>query len=178
MRIHSTIQDSIVDGPGLRYVVFVQGCSHNCRGCHNPATHDYDGGRDAAVEDLVAEMRQNPLCEGLTLSGGEPFDQAWECSLLASRARIEGKTVWTYTGYGLDYILRQARRSVPWALLLHHTNVLVDGPFVESLKSYDAKFRGSTNQRLIDVPKSLEAGEVVLWEPEEQDLGHFEVPES
>lgn len=178
MRVHNTIQDSIVDGPGLRYVVFVQGCSHNCKGCHNPGTHDYNGGKEAAVDDLVAEMLQNPLCEGLTLSGGEPFDQAWECSLLASRAKLAGKTVWTYTGYKWGYLLRQARRSVPWVLLLYHTDVLVDGPFVEGLKSYDAKFRGSTNQRLIDVKKSLEAGEVVLWEPEEKDLGQFTVPES
>lgn len=178
MRMHSTIQDSIVDGPGLRYVVFVQGCSHNCRGCHNPETHDYDGGREVTVEDLATEMLQNPLCDGLTLSGGEPFDQAWESSMLASRAKMAGKTVWTYTGYSWETIQRRARCSVVWSLLLSHTDVLVEGPFVESLKSYDAKFRGSTNQRLIDVPKSLEAGEVVLWEPEEKDLGHFEVPES
>lgn len=178
MRIHNTIQDSIVDGPGLRYVVFAQGCSHNCNGCHNPETHDYDGGREVSVDDLAAEMLQNPLCDGLTLSGGEPFDQAWESALLASRAKMAEKTVWTYTGYRWEYIRRRSRYSVAWTLLLVHTDVLVDGPFVESLKSYDVKFRGSTNQRLIDVHKSLEAGEVVLWEPEEKYLGHLEVPES
>jgi anaerobic ribonucleoside-triphosphate reductase activating protein len=130
------------------------------------------------VDDLVAEMLQNPLCDGLTLSGGEPFDQAWECTLLALEAAKAGKSVWVYTGYTWEHIKRLAGFDNDWDALLIATDVLVDGPFVESLKSYEAKFRGSTNQRLIEVSPSLWTDEPVLWEQEEKDLGHFEVPES
>lgn len=175
MRIANFTHDSIVDGPGLRFVVFVQGCSHNCPRCHNPDTHNPDGGREVSCLSLVEEMLKNPLCEGLTISGGEPFDQADETARLALWAQLKDKTVWTYTGYRFEELLMREDPMV--GSLLHCTDVLVDGPFVESLKSYEAKFRGSTNQRLIDVPKSLEQGCVVLWEPEYEQL-RFEVPES
>lgn len=177
MRIANFTYDSIVDGPGLRFVVFVQGCSHNCPGCHNPDTHDPDGGREVDVLHLVEEMMQDPLCEGLTISGGEPFDQAAETSRLALWAQLKDKTVWTYTGYRFEDLLK---REDPFAgSLIRCSDVLVDGPFVQSMKSYEAKFRGSTNQRLIDVQKSLEEGKVVLWEPEPTyEQLRFEVPES
>ena len=175
MRIANTVSDSIVDGPGLRFTVFTQGCPHRCPGCHNPDTHDPAGGREAAVEELAEKLLSNPLTDGLTLSGGEPFCQAAECARLAAIAREKGLNVWTYTGYTYERLIAG---EVPGAMdLLVQTDVLVDGPFVEARKSYAALFRGSTNQRLIDVPRSLAAGQVVLWERPDP-LAHFVRPES
>lgn len=175
MRIANVVSDSIVDGPGLRFTVFTQGCPHHCPGCHNPGTHDPAGGREATVEELAAQMTANPLTDGLTLSGGEPFDQAGECAALAARARAHGLSVWAYTGYCYENLLEQGKPNV--LALLDQVDVLVDGPFVEDLKSYDALFRGSTNQRLIDVPKSRASGSVVLWSRPDP-LSHFTRPES
>ena len=151
MRIANTVSDSIVDGPGLRFTVFTQGCPHRCPGCHNPGTHDPAGGREVSVAELAAELSGNPLTDGLTLSGGEPFCQAAECAALARIARERGLNVWAYTGYTYKRLLAG---EVPDALaLLEQVDVLVDGPFVEAEKSYAALFRGSANQRLIDVPR-------------------------
>ena len=175
MRIANTVSDSIVDGPGLRFTVFTQGCPHRCPGCHNPDTHDPAGGREASVEELAARLLANPLTGGLTLSGGEPFFQPEECARLAAIAREKGLDVWVYTGYTYERLLGG---EVPGAAaLLDQTDVLVDGPFVEAQKSYAALFRGSTNQRLIDVPRSRAAGQVVLWERPDP-LAHFVRPES
>ena len=175
MRIANTVSDSIVDGPGLRFTVFTQGCPHRCPGCHNPDTHDPAGGQEAAVDELAEKLLSNPLTDGLTLSGGEPFCQAAECARLAAIAREKGLNVWTYTGYTYERLISG---EVPGAMdLLAQTDVLVDGPFVEAQKSYAALFRGSTNQRLIDVPRSLAAGQVVLWERPDP-LAHFVRPES
>ena len=127
------------------------------------------------MAELAAELSGNPLTDGLTLSGGEPFCQAAECAALASIARERGLNVWAYTGYTYERLLAG---EVPDALaLLEQVDVLVDGPFVEAEKSYAALFRGSANQRLIDVPKSLAAGAVVLWERPDP-LAHFTRPES
>lgn len=175
MRIANTVSDSIVDGPGLRFTVFTQGCPHHCPGCHNPNTHDPAGGQEVKVAELAEKMTANPLTDGLTLSGGEPFDQAQACAALAELAKESGLNVWTYTGYTWEKLLEGGDPGV--LALLAHTDVLVDGPFVEGLKSYDALFRGSTNQRLIDVPKSLAAGQVVLWQRPDP-LAHFTRPES
>ena len=175
MRIASTMSDSIVDGPGLRFTVFTQGCPHSCPGCHNPETHDPAGGREAAVEELAEQMGGNPLTDGLTLSGGDPFLQAEECARLAALAHGQGKNVWTYTGYTWEILTAAGRPD--WDALLAETDVLVDGPFVAARKSYGALFRGSTNQRLIDVPASRAAGRVVLW-TRPDPLAHFKVPES
>ena len=175
MRIANTIQDSIVDGPGLRFTVFTQGCPHHCPGCHNPETHDPEGGKEVTVEELAARMVSNPSTGGLTLSGGDPFLQAAECAGLARLAHEQGRDVWTYTGYTYEQLLSEGDPAR--LALLAETDVLVDGPFVEKLKSYAALFRGSTNQRLIDLNKTRERGEVVLWERPDP-LAHFAVPES
>lgn len=175
MRIYGLVQDSIVDGPGFRFVCFVQGCPHHCPGCHNPDSHDPTGGREMDVEEVAAQMLSNPLTDGLTLSGGEPFDQAGECAALAARAKESGLNVWAYTGYCYETLLEKENPDV--LALLAQVDVLVDGPFVEGLKSYDALFRGSTNQRLIDVAKSRASGAVVLWSRPDP-LAHFTRPES
>ena len=127
MRIANTVHDSIVDGQGLRFTVFTQGCPHRCPGCHNPGTHDPAGGREVSVAALVEELTKNPLMAGLTLSGGEPFAQAADCAALAKAAHGLGLTVWTYTGYLFEH-LRDAGRA-DWTALLQETDVLVDGPF-------------------------------------------------
>ena len=175
MRIANLVSDSIVDGPGLRFTVFTQGCPHHCPGCHNPDTHDPAGGQEIAVEELAGRLFANPLTDGLTLSGGEPFDQAAECAALARLAREKGLNVWTYTGYTWEILT--AAGQPDWDALLAETDVLVDGPFVAAQKSYDALFRGSTNQRLIDMAATRAAGRVVLW-TRPNPLSHFTIPES
>ena len=175
MRIANWISDSIVDGPGLRLTVFTQGCPHRCPGCHNPETWDPAGGREVPLEELEALLAGNPLLQGLTLSGGEPFLQAGDCASLARRARPRGLDVWTYTGYRYEDLVEAGRAD--WEALLAATDVLVDGPFLQAQKSYAALFRGSDNQRLIDLRQTRAAGQVVLW-TRPDPLRHFTVPES
>ena len=175
MRIANAVLDSIVDGPGLRFTVFTQGCPHRCPGCHNPETHDPAGGVERPVEELLARLDESPLTEGLTLSGGDPFLQAEDCAVLARAAHRRGLNVWTYTGYRYEELLAAGRKD--WDTLLAETDVLVDGRFELALKSYDALFRGSTNQRLIDLAATRAAGRVVLWSRPDP-LAHFQRPES
>lgn len=154
--------DSIVDGPGLRLTIFTQGCPHHCPGCHNPQTHDPKGGSWADTDDILAAAAENPLLDGITLSGGDPFLQPVECLALAEGAHRLGLNVWTYTGYTWEALWQE---NDPARLaLLKETDVLVDGPFLLAERSLELRFCGSRNQRLIDVKKSLETGEVMLWE--------------
>lgn len=175
MRIANTVSESIVDGPGLRYTVFVQGCGHNCPGCHNPDTHPFDGGRKVGVEELAKQMLSNPLTTGLTLSGGDPMEQAEECAILADIARAHGLNVWTYTGYTYEQLLSQ--RDPARLDLLAQTDVLVDGPFLLAERSWETLFRGSRNQRLIDMETTRRTGRLTLWRREDK-LAHFKRPES
>ena len=162
MRICGLIQDSIVDGPGLRFACFVQGCPHRCPGCHNPSSHDPGGGQELPVEEIARQLLSNPLTDGLTLSGGEPFAQPEPCLQLAQLAHAHRLTVWTYTGYTLDHLLAQGTSAQ--LALLRETDVLVDGPFLQSQRTLSLPFRGSANQRLIQVPATLQSGTTVLWE--------------
>lgn len=153
IRIAGIVDESIVDGPGIRFVVFTQGCSHNCKGCHNPKTHSYSGGALVKVSDVIDRMRKNPLIDGLTISGGEPFDQANMVSILAHSAKRLGYSVWTYTGYLYEDILKKSKTDLGYKTLLENTDVLVDGEFDESKKDCNLRFKGSTNQREIDISK-------------------------
>ncbi len=161
MRIAGTVQDSIVDGPGLRFTVFTQGCPHHCEGCHNPQTHDYNGGTEIPVEEIVGEMLKNPLTDGVTLSGGEPFEQPGDCFIIAEAAHRNGLNVWAYSGYTFEQLLKKAESDENVNRLLHEVDVLVDGPFILAERSLNIKWRGSRNQRLIDAAKSLEAGTAI-----------------
>lgn len=163
IRIAGAVNDSIVDGPGLRYTVFTQGCPHHCEGCHNPDTHAFDAGRAEDTDQLIAAMAENPLLDGLTLSGGEPFCQPEACALLAEAAKQRGLTVWAYTGYTLEKLEKMDDPHI--ARLLSSVDVLVDGRFEISQRSLDLYYCGSCNQRLIDLNKTREAGSVVLWQP-------------
>ncbi len=153
LQIAGIVKESIVDGPGFRFVVFTQGCKHHCPGCHNPNTHSFEGGTSISVDSLFEQIGKNPLLDGITLSGGEPFEQAEACAELASRAHKAGLTVMTYTGYTFEVIRDGSRDG--WKSLLEETDILVDGPFELDKKNLLLKFRGSENQRIIDVKKSL-----------------------
>lgn len=158
MRIAGFAHDSIVDGPGLRLTVFFQGCHHHCPGCQNPATWPFEGGEEYTVEQLVAQAKKSPLCRGVTLSGGEPFDQAAEAAQLAAALKAAGYEVAAYTGFTFEQLLNadEDRRA-----LLQNLDVLVDGPFVQAEMSLELRFRGSRNQRILNVPASLAAGQAV-----------------
>jgi len=161
IRIAGIMPESIVDGPGFRFTVFTQGCFHNCPGCHNPETHDPNGGRAVTVESLLDAMRKNPVLDGLTLSGGEPFEQVDACVSLAMGARAMGLNVWAYSGYTFEELLADPEKR----RLLEVCDVVVDGPFLLSERTLEKRFRGSRNQRIIDVRKSLGRGEIVPEEP-------------
>ena len=165
MRIAGTVQDSIVDGPGFRFVLFTQGCPHHCEGCQNPQTHDPVGGTEVSTDEIVRQLLSNPLTDGITFSGGEPFEQAADCAVIARQARDQGLNVWTYSGYTFEQLAEKMKKDPGTEELLKLTDVLVDGRFVLAEKSFDVPWRGSRNQRLIDVPKSLTAGKAVERDP-------------
>ena len=150
--------DSIVDGEGVRTVVWTQGCPHHCPGCHNASTWDFDGGALIEVEDVINELKKIKNQDGITLSGGDPVCQADACYEISKAAHEMGLNVWCYTGFTYEQMLLNPKMR----RLLDQVDVLVDGKFLQEEKSYDIYFRGSRNQRIIDVPKSLEAEQVVL----------------
>ena len=154
IRIAGITEDSIVDGPGLRLTVFVQGCPHNCPGCHNPETHDIHGGRLVDTSEIIAKMDANPMLDGITLSGGEPFLQPEACAELADEAHKRGLNVWCYTGYTIDTII--GGRDNGKRGLLKRIDVLVDGPYIESLRTLELPWRGSKNQRVIELRPELQ----------------------
>ena len=163
IRLFGTVADSIVDGPGLRYAVFVQGCSHHCPGCHNPESHDPAGGELRAIDDVMDEITANGLITGVTLTGGDPFDQAAPSAELARRVKAAGYDLWTYTGYRYEDLVERAKGDANVRTLLDLSDVLVDGPFVESQKSLLLAWRGSANQRVIDLTATRRAGYIVEW---------------
>ncbi len=158
IRLAGTVPDSIVDGTGIRLAIFVQGCTHDCKGCHNPQTHDLNGGYTADTDDILQDAKKNPLLEGLTFTGGEPFLQPEPLTELAKKAHTAGYNIFCYTGYLYEQLLEDEKK----AELLKQVDFLIDGPFVEEEKSLLLNFRGSRNQRIIDVKKSLELGEAVV----------------
>lgn len=161
IRLAADLQaDSIVDGEGIRTVLWTQGCPHHCKGCHNPDTHDFDGGALVDVGYIIAEMKELKNQDGITLSGGDPMCQSEACLEIAKAAHEMGMNVWCYTGFTYEAILRNPKQMA----LLKEVDVLVDGKFVLEEKSYDLYFKGSKNQRIIDVKKSLEEEKVVLVE--------------
>ena len=161
LRIAGIINESIVDGPGIRLVVFTQGCKHNCPGCHNPETHPFEEGTLVEVDDIIKQIKSNPLLDGITLSGGDPFEQAEALSELAKRVNSMGYNVITYTGYTFEYILENKDKNKGWDKLINETDMLVDGRFEIAKKSMLLKFRGSANQRIIDVKESLASHSIV-----------------
>jgi anaerobic ribonucleoside-triphosphate reductase activating protein len=161
IRVCGITRESVVDGPGLRAVVYVQGCLHGCRGCHNPSTWDCAGGYELDLSEIVFEIRPNKLLRGLTISGGEPFLQAGMCAQLARRVKAAGMDIVTYTGYTWEELSELALQDQGVAEFLDETDILIDGPYLEEEKDLSLSFRGSRNQRIIDLPATRKAGKVV-----------------
>jgi anaerobic ribonucleoside-triphosphate reductase activating protein len=153
IRVSGIVPESIVDGPGIRFTLFVQGCEKNCPGCHNPATHDKNGGYSMTLAEIFREIEKNPLIDGVTFSGGEPFLQAKALTELARKIKEKGLNLIVYSGYTLDEL-----KKIPDAdSLLAFADVLIDGAYVESERSLELRFRGSKNQNVIDL-----TGEVAI----------------
>lgn len=157
LRIAGLVNDSIVDGPGFRLAVFTQGCPHNCPGCHNPETHDFNGGSDMDTAEIILTMESNPLLDGVTLTGGDPFCQPEACLEVARAAHKLGLNVWAYSGWTYEQLLEDPKKRA----LLEETDVLVDGPFILAQRTLDKRFMGSKNQRAIDVKASLAQGSAI-----------------
>jgi anaerobic ribonucleoside-triphosphate reductase activating protein len=151
LRIAGVDEESVVDGPGVRMTVFTQGCTHHCPGCHNPHTHDPAGGEWADTEELLARFRAKPLLSGLTLSGGEPLLQAQAAAALACGVKALEKNVLLYSGYTLEELRELSREDEDVARLLAHTDILIDGPYIEAERDIGLAFRGSRNQRIIQM---------------------------
>ena len=152
--------DSIVDGPGIRTAFFAQGCPHHCPGCHNPATHDFRGGRETTTEAILAEVDANPLLAGITFSGGEPFMQPAPLARLAREIHARGLTVWSYTGFTLEELQQRCNPAIN--ALLAEVDVLIDGRFLEEQRDLTLAFRGSSNQRIIDMHHWRKTGKIKL----------------
>jgi anaerobic ribonucleoside-triphosphate reductase activating protein len=155
LRLAGILLESVVDGPGVRFVVFAQGCIHNCQGCHNKATWDLHGGEVTTVKEVIKKIKKrSKYIRGLTLSGGEPFLQAEEMAQLAWAARKLDLDIVTYTGYVYEELLRL---ELPGSKeLLEATDILVDGPFIVAQKDISLQYRGSSNQRIFDLSNKRE----------------------
>ena len=152
------VTDSIVDGPGIRTTVFSQGCPHRCEGCHNPQTWEFGCGTAMEEEQVLQIVKSNPLCKGVTFSGGEPFAQAEGFAKLAAMLKAHGYEVASYTGYTFEQLLQGTAAQKK---MLESVDVLIDGPFIAAEKSLSLSVRGSRNQRILDAPKSLQEGRAV-----------------
>jgi anaerobic ribonucleoside-triphosphate reductase activating protein len=159
VRLAGIVNESITDGPGLRIVLFFQGCEHHCPGCHNPQTWDFRGGSEYKVDELLLQLPDTPLIKGVTLSGGDPFYQPRAAARIARDFRDRGKDVWAYTGFIWEELLKI--HDAAMLELLHYCDVLVDGPFVRTQRCLNLPYRGSANQRLVAVQESLYKAETV-----------------
>lgn len=166
IRIAGTANDSIVDGPGLRFAVFTQGCPHGCPGCHNQHTHDFNGGRLADISEITEKIKNNPLLDGITFTGGEPFCQPQPLAAIAKEFADTDLNIVTYTGYTFEYLIENADDKNRFMDLLECTDILIDGPFIKKQRSIDLLFCGSRNQRILDCKKSLKTGKAVVIDPD------------
>ena len=161
VRLSGIVSESVVDGVGFRMTVFTQGCTHNCKGCHNPQTHDPLGGEIVDLQFIADEIDKDPLLDGITLSGGEPFMQPKPLAMLCKYVHERGMNVWCYSGYTYEQLRDKAETDADVSALLAETDVLVDGPFIEEKKDLRLKVRGSSTQRVIDMKKTEKQGSVV-----------------
>ena len=164
IKLSGLVPESFVDGPGIRFTIFTQGCPHRCDGCHNPETHDFNGGRMADVDKILYKITENPLIKGVTFSGGEPFCQPEPLAYLAKKLKEMGYHIMSYSGYTFEQLFDMSGENSYIRDLLENLDILVDGPFILSERSLELRFRGSKNQRIIDVHKSLDTGKAVVIE--------------
>lgn len=166
LRLAGIMRESIVDGPGIRFAIFCQGCPHDCPGCHNPETHDFNGGTEVSIEKILKAIDENPILKGVTFSGGEPTCQAEGFAALARAVRARGLDITMFSGYTYEQLLARAEKEPALQELLDLTDLLIDGPYLKAERDLTLQFRGSRNQRLIDLKKTRQAGRVVLWDPD------------
>ena len=157
IRVAGLVPESYVDGDGIRYAVFMQGCLRDCEGCHNPETHALDGGKLVDTGEIIAAIKNNPLLSGVTLTGGEPLLQIAPALEIARATKNFGLNVWCYTGFDFENLPEAA------AQLLNYVDVLIDGAYIENLRDLELQFRGSSNQRIIDIKKTRAQNKIVLW---------------
>lgn len=164
VRLSGIAFESLVNGPGLRRVIFAQGCIHNCKGCFNPDTHDMQGGQMMNMDKIIEDIKNNPLIKGVTFSGGDCLEQADKFAYMAKEIKKLGLNIWCYTGYTYEYILKNKDKRVGWNELLNSIDVLVDGKFEEDKQDASLRYKGSINQRIIDIKESLKSNKVVTIE--------------
>ena len=164
IRLSGIAYESLVNGPGLRRVFFSQGCKHNCIGCFNEDTHDFYGGEEMDIDLLIDDLKENPMIQGVTFSGGDPLEQGEEFSYIARKVRELGLNIWCYTGYEFEYIIENIDKRQGWRELINNIDVIVDGKFDITKKKDGLKFKGSENQRIIDVKESLKNNKIKLIE--------------
>lgn len=153
IRIAGKVNDSIVDGEGLRFTIFTQGCPHHCFNCHNPKTWDFNSGKVIDTSSLIKEIKENPLLDGVTFSGGEPFMQPIPLTELAKEIHEMKLNVWSFTGFTFEELINKNDKNINE--MLKNIDVLIDGEYIDSLRDIGLKFRGSSNQRIIDLKKTL-----------------------
>ena len=163
LRLFGCVNDSVVDGPGLRYAIFVQGSYHNCLGCHNPNSHDVNGGYLKDIEEILKEIDENPLLDGVTLSGGEPMLQVEALIELSKEIKKRNLNIVLYSGYTYEQIISDVNKK----RLLELCDMLVDGKFELEKRSLSLLYRGSSNQRLINIQKSLKQDCIIEYDESE-----------
>jgi len=162
LKIAGIVRESIVDGPGIRFVIFSQGCPHHCEGCHNEATHGFDGGYECSIQRLLKEIDKDPILQGVTFSGGEPMCQAEAFLELAREIKKRGLNLVIFTGYTYEGLLEMDVINPVIGELLELTDYLIDGPFILSQRDLTLQFKGSRNQRTIDVKATRSTGKLTL----------------
>ena len=174
IRLAADLQsDSIVDGPGLRTVIWTQGCGHKCHNCQNPQTWDFNGGGLVSVDDVIEAIDELECQAGITFSGGDPMYQPEACNRIAIYCKNKGYNIWVYTGFTYEELMKMAKKKPIYNEFLKNIDVLVDGKFIEEQKDLSLLFRGSRNQRLIDVPKTLKKDKIVLCDEESYSGSKF-----
>lgn len=164
IRLSGIAYESLVNGPGMRRVFFAQGCKHNCEGCFNPETHDFSGGEEKNIDDLIKDVLKNKMIKGITFSGGDPVEQADKFSYMAKAFKKSGLNIWCYTGYTFEILLEKMKNEDSIRELIENIDVLVDGRFEINNKKEGLRFRGSSNQRIIDVKESLKQEKISILE--------------
>jgi anaerobic ribonucleoside-triphosphate reductase activating protein len=162
IRLSGITKESVVDGLGVRYVLYAQGCPHHCYNCHNPGTHSYKGGELTDIDIIVNDIKKYPMLDGVTFSGGECFEQAEAFTVMAKEVKKAGLNVWAYTGYTLEEIIQNKNECKGWNEFIKYIDVLVDGKYQEDHRDLALCFRGSSNQRIIDMQKTLHSRELKL----------------
>ena len=164
VRLAGIAYESLVNGPGMRRVFFAQGCKHKCEGCFNPETHSFDGGEIMDMDKLIKDVLDNPMLKGVTFSGGDPIEQAHSFAYMAKAFKKANLNIWCYTGYTFEEILDRMEENKELKELINNIDVLVDGKFQLNNKKEGLKFRGSTNQRLINIKESLDKNKIITIE--------------